>query len=103
MRREGFELSISRPNVLIRADEATGETLEPIEEVIIDVDDDFSGIVIQKMSLRKAELNDMRPSGGDKTRLIFHVPSRGCLVTRRTSSPTRAARRDEPPFHGCSP
>ncbi|MGE0595868.1 MAG: translational GTPase TypA [Hyphomonadaceae bacterium] len=77
MRREGFELSISRPKVLTR--QADGHALEPIEEVVIDVDDEFSGVVIEKMSLRKAELQDMRPSGGGKTRIIFYAPSRGLL------------------------
>jgi GTP-binding protein len=77
MRREGFEVSISRPKVLTRQE--NGQTLEPIEEAVIDVDSEFSGIVIEKMSLRKAELADMRPSGGDKTRLVFHAPSRGLI------------------------
>lgn len=77
MRREGFELSISRPRVLFR--EENGQLLEPIEEVTIDVDDEFSGVVIEKMSLRKAELQDMRPSGGDKTRIVFHAPARGLV------------------------
>jgi GTP-binding protein len=77
MRREGFEVSISRPKVLTRQE--NGQTLEPIEEAVIDVDSEFAGVVIEKMSLRKAELADMRPSGGDKTRLIFHAPSRGLI------------------------
>jgi len=77
MRREGFEVSISRPRVLTRQE--NGQALEPIEEVVIDVDNDYSGVVIEKMSQRKAELMDMRPSGGDKTRLIFHAPSRGLI------------------------
>src|SRR5262249_28880488 len=62
MRREGYELSVSRPKVLLRRDE-NGEISEPIEEVVIDVDDEFSGVVVQKMSERKAELVEMRPSG----------------------------------------
>jgi GTP-binding protein len=77
MRREGFEVSISRPKVLTR--HADGHLLEPIEEVVVDVDDEFAGVVIEKMSLRKAEMQDMRPSGGGKTRIIFHAPSRGLL------------------------
>ncbi len=77
MRREGFEVSISRPRVLTR--EENGKTLEPIEEAVVDVDQEYSGVVIEKMSLRKAELADMRPSGGDKTRLVFHAPSRGLI------------------------
>jgi GTP-binding protein len=77
MRREGFELSISRPRVLFK--EENGERLEPIEEVVIDVDDEFTGVVVEKMSVRKGELKEMRPSGGGKTRLVFHSPSRGLI------------------------
>jgi len=79
MRREGFELSISRPRVLFRRDETTGERLEPVEEVTIDVDDPYTGIVIEKVSSRKGELKDMRPTGAGKTRLVFHAPSRGLI------------------------
>lgn len=79
MRREGFELAIGRPRVLFKTDEATGQTLEPMEEVQIDVDDEFTGIVVEKMGLRKAEMIDMRPSGGGKTRVIFIAPSRGLI------------------------
>jgi len=78
MRREGFELSISRPRVLFQTDEK-GKLLEPIEEVHVDVDDAFTGIVVEKMSLRRSELRDMRPSGGGKTRITFHAPSRGLI------------------------
>src|SRR5207237_9905929 len=63
MRREGFELSISRPRVLFQTDPATGRRLEPIEEVLVDVDEEFAGIVVDKMSRRKAEMQEMRPSG----------------------------------------
>ena len=69
MRREGFEVSISRPRVVFQTDPETGERLEPIEDVMIDVDDEFTGIVIEKLSARKAELKDMGPSGAGKTRL----------------------------------
>ena len=79
MRREGFELSISRPRVVFQKDEATGERLEPIEEVMIDVDDEFSGVVIEKLSQRKAELKDMGPSGAGKTRLMLMSPSRSLI------------------------
>jgi len=79
MRREGFEVSISRPRVVFREDEATGEKLEPIEDVVIDVDDDFTGVVIEKLSARKAELKDMRPSGAGKTRLTLQSPSRSLI------------------------
>ena len=79
MRREGFELSISRPKVLFHKDER-GNLLEPVEEVVIDVDDEFSGTVVEKLSQRKAELLEMIPSQvGNKTRLIFHAPSRGLI------------------------
>ena len=79
MRREGFELTVSRPRVVFRNDEATGERLEPIEEVIIDVDEAHSGIVVQKLSERRADLMEMRSSGGGRQRLVFHAPTRGLL------------------------
>ena len=79
MRREGFELSVSRPKVLLRDDPKTGEPLEPIEEVVIDLDEEHSGIVVQKMSERKAELIEMRPSGGGRQRLVFYAPTRGLI------------------------
>jgi GTP-binding protein len=79
MRREGFELSISRPRVLMRSDPLTGQRQEPIEEAVIDVDESYSGVVVEKMSERKAELVEMRPSGAGKQRLVFHCPSRGLI------------------------
>jgi GTP-binding protein len=79
MRREGFELSISRPRVLFKEDEKTGQKLEPLEEVQIDVDDEFIGVVVESMSIRRSEMQDMRPSGGGKTRIIFLAPSRGLI------------------------
>ncbi|MBB3173831.1 GTP-binding protein [Endobacter medicaginis] len=79
MRREGFELTIGRPRVLTRTDEATGEREEPYEEVLVDVDEPFSGVVVEKMSLRKGQMQDMRPSGGGKVRLTFSIPSRGLI------------------------
>jgi GTP-binding protein len=79
MRREGFELTIGRPRVILKRDEATGERLEPFEEVLIDVDEQHAGVVVEKMSLRKGELRDMRPSGAGKTRLTFLIPSRGLI------------------------
>ena len=78
MRREGFELSVSRPQVLLERG-PDGELREPIEEVVIDVDEAHSGIVVQKLSERKAELIEMRPSGGGRVRLIFHAPTRGLI------------------------
>lgn len=77
MRREGFELSISRPRVLYQVED--GQRLEPMEEVQIDVDEEHSGVVVEKMSLRKGELQDMRPSGGGKVRITFFAPSRGLI------------------------
>ena len=77
MRREGFELSVSRPRVLYKTED--GQRLEPIEEVFIDVDEEYSGVVVDKMSQRKAELTGMRPSGGGKTRISFLAPSRGLI------------------------
>ena len=78
MRREGFELGISRPKVLLR--EEDGKTLEPIEEATIDVDDEYSGVVIEKLTgARKGELVEMRPAGAGKTRIIANVPSRGLI------------------------
>ncbi len=79
MRREGFELSISRPRVVLRKDAATGAVLEPIEEVQVDVDEEFSGIVVEALSVRKANLREMKPSGGGKTRLTFLGPARGLI------------------------
>ncbi len=79
MRREGFELTVSRPHVVIETDRATGQKLEPVEEVIIDVDAAHSGVVVQKLSERRGELVDMRPSGGGRQRLVFHAPTRGLI------------------------
>jgi len=78
MRREGFELGISRPRVLFRTDDS-GQRQEPYETVVIDVDDEFSGTVVEKMQRRKAELTEMRPSGQGKTRITFSAPSRGLI------------------------
>ena len=79
MRREGFELAISRPRVLFRNDPKTHQRLEPIEEVTIDVDEPYAGVVIAKISNRKGEMQDMRGTGAGKTRLVFHAPSRGLI------------------------
>ena len=78
MRREGFELGVSRPQVVMQ-EGPNGEKLEPIEEVVIDVDDEHSGVVVQKLSERKADMLDMRPSGVGRTRMIFHAPTRGLI------------------------
>ncbi len=79
MRREGFELSISRPRVIMKRDD-NGQLLEPVEEVVIDVDEEFSGAVVEKLGQRRAEMTDMIPSqAGNKVRLVFHAPSRGLI------------------------
>ncbi|HEY5225372.1 MAG TPA: translational GTPase TypA [Methylovirgula sp.] len=79
MRREGFEVGVSRPKVVFRKDEASGDILEPVEEVVIDVDEEFSGVVVQKMATRKADMIEMRPSGGNRLRLVFYAPTRGLI------------------------
>ena len=79
MRREGFELSIGRPKVLFQKDPTTGETLEPIEELYVDLDDEFTGTVVDKLIQRKGEMVDMRPSGVGKTRIKFLIPTRGLI------------------------
>ncbi len=79
MRREGFELSVSRPRVLFETEPGTGRRLEPIEEVVVDVDQEFAGIVVDALSRRKAEMQEMRPSGGGKLRLTFFGPTRGLI------------------------
>ncbi len=78
-RREGFELTIGRPRVLYRSDPQTGQRMEPIEEVSIDVDDEFTGVVVEKMAERKGEMTDMRPFGIGRTRITFLAPSRGLI------------------------
>ncbi|HWJ88128.1 MAG TPA: translational GTPase TypA [Pelagibacterium sp.] len=77
MRREGFELCLGRPRVLLREEE--GQRFEPVEEVIIDVDDEFSSVVVQKLTERRGELVEMRPSGQGRTRLRLYVPTRGLI------------------------
>ena len=79
MRREGFELTIGRPRVLTRRNPETGQREEPMEEVLVDVDEPYSGSVVEKLSRRKGEMQDMRPSGGGKVRLTFNIPSRGLI------------------------
>ena len=79
MRREGFELSIGRPRVLYKTDPVTGARLEPIEEVVVDLDEEYSGTVVDKLSQRKGELLEMRPAGSGKQRLVFLAPSRGLI------------------------
>ena len=79
MRREGFELTIGRPRVLTRDNPETGAREEPFEECLVDVDEPYAGVVVEKLSRRKGVMQDMRPSGGGKVRLTFHIPSRGLI------------------------
>jgi GTP-binding protein len=103
MRREGFELSVSRPKVLLRKNEA-GEVEEPIEEVMIDVDEEHSGVVVQKMAERKAEMTELRPSGGGRVRLVFHAPTRGLIGYQgELLTDTRGTAIMNRLFHGYAP
>ena len=102
MRREGYELSISRPRVLYKTE--NGQRMEPIEEVQIDVDEEFSGVVVEKMSQRKADLTDMRPSGGGKTRVTFLAPARGLIGYQgEFMTDTRGTGLMSRLFHGYAP
>lgn len=102
MRREGFELTVSRPRVLMK--EENGERLEPIEEVIIDVDEEYSSTVIDKMNRRKAEMVEMKQAGTGKTRIIFHAPSRGLIgYQSRFLTDTRGTGVMNRVFHGYAP
>jgi GTP-binding protein len=104
MRREGFELSVSRPRVVLKQDEATGEWQEPVEEVVIDVDEEHSGVVVQKMSERKAEMMEMRPSGGHRLRLVFYAPTRGLIGYQgELLTDTRGTAIMNRLFHGYAP
>jgi GTP-binding protein len=104
MRREGFELTVSRPRVVITTDPQTGQKLEPVEEVIIDVDEAYSGVVVQKLSERRAELIDMRPSGGGRQRLVFHAPTRGLIgYQSELLTDTRGTAVLNRLFHGYAP
>jgi GTP-binding protein len=104
MRREGFELGVSRPRVVMMNDETTGEKMEPIEEVVIDVDEEHSGTVVQKLSERRAELLDMRASGVGRQRLVFHAPTRGLIGYQgELLSDTRGTAIMNRIFHGYAP
>ena len=104
MRREGFELTVSRPRVVFDFDPETGQRLEPIEEVIIDVDEEFSGAVVSKLSERRGDLIDMRPSGGGRQRLIFFVPTRGLIGYQgELLTDTRGTAIMNRLFHGYAP
>jgi GTP-binding protein len=103
MRREGFELAVSRPKVLLER-EPNGELREPIEEVVIDVDDEFSGIVVQKMAERKGEMIEMRPSSGGRTRMLFYAPTRGLIGYQgELLTDTRGTAVMNRLFHGYAP
>jgi GTP-binding protein len=102
MRREGYELSISRPRVLYKTE--NGQRMEPIEEIQIDVDEEYSGVVVEKMSQRKADLVDMRPSGGGKTRVTFLAPARGLIGYQgEFMTDTRGTGLMSRLFHGYAP
>ena len=104
MRREGFEMTVGRPRVVFQVNEETGEKLEPVEEVIIDVDEEHSGAVVQKLSERRAELRDMRPSGAGRQRLVFHAPTRGLIgYQSELMSDTRGTAIMNRIFHGYVP
>jgi len=104
MRREGFELTVGRPRVVFRIDEASGQKLEPVEEVIIDVDEAYTGVVVQKLAERRAELRDMRPSGTGRQRLVFHAPTRGLIgYQSELMSDTRGTAVFNRLFHGYAP
>ena len=104
MRREDFELAISRPRVLFRSDPVTGQRLEPIEEVVIDVDDEFMGAVVELLSSRRAELQDSRGAGTGKVRMVFHAPSRGMIgIHGQFLTDTRGTGVMNRVFHGYAP
>src|SRR5579883_518689 len=104
MRREGFELTVSRPRVVFQTDPKTGQRLEPIEEVIIDVDEEFTGAVVGKLSERKGDLIEMRPSGGGRQRLVFHAPTRGLIGYQgELLTDTRGTAVMNRLFHGYAP
>ena len=104
MRREGFELTIGRPRVLTRDNPETGEKEEPFEEAVIDVDESYSGVVVEKMSIRKGQMQDMRPSGGGKVRLTFLIPSRGLIGYHgEFMTDTRGTGMMNRLFHGYAP
>jgi GTP-binding protein len=104
MRREGYELSVGRPRVLLRTDGQTGQTLEPIEEVVIDVDEAFSGPVVDKLCQRRAELTEMRPTGAGKQRLAFLAPSRALIgYHNEFLTDTRGTGVMNRVFHGYAP
>jgi len=104
MRREGFELTVSRPRVVLKIDPSTGRRLEPIEEVIIDVDEEHPGVVVQKLAERRGELKELRPSGSGRLRLVFHAPTRGLIGYQgELLTDTRGTAVMNRLFHGWAP
>jgi GTP-binding protein len=104
MRREGFELCVGRPRVVMQKSETGGPPLEPIEEIIIDVDEEYSGVVVKKLSERRAELVDMRPSGAGRQRMVLHAPTRGLIgYNGELLSDTRGTAIMNRLFHGYAP
>lgn len=103
MRREGFELSVSRPKVLLTRGE-DGNLLEPVEDVVIDLDEEHAGAVVQKLSERKADLIEMKPSGGGRQRLVFLAPTRGLIGYQgELLTDTRGSGIMNRLFHGYAP
>ncbi len=104
MRREGFELSISRPRVLYKKDETTGDKLEPMEEAQVDVDEPYVGVVVEKLGLRKGEMTNMQAIDGGKVRLTFIIPTRGLIGYRSEFlTDTRGSGVMCRSFHGYAP
>jgi GTP-binding protein len=104
MRREGYELAVSRPRVVFRNDPDTGQRLEPIEEVVVDVDEQYAGAVVEKLGARRGELKEMRPSGGGKQRLVFHAPTRALIgYHNEFMTDTRGTGVMNRLFHGYAP
>ncbi len=100
MRREGFEMTVSPPKVLYQKD-ASGNKLEPIEEITVDLDEEFSSKIIDSMNRRKGKLLDLKDTGKDKKRLIFHAPTRGLMgYTSRFLTLTKGTGVINRIFHG---
>ncbi|MDC0353777.1 translational GTPase TypA [Candidatus Pelagibacter sp.] len=100
MRREGFEMTVSPPKVLFQKDEA-GNKLEPIEEITVDLDEEFSSKIIDSMNRRKGKLLDLKDTGKDKKRLVFHAPTRGLMgYTSRFLTLTKGTGVINRIFHG---
>ena len=100
MRREGFEMTVSPPKVLYQQDE-NGNKLEPIEEITVDLDEEFSSKIIDSMNRRKGKLLDLKDTGKDKKRLIFHAPTRGLMgYTSRFLTLTKGTGVINRIFHG---